>query len=238
MKRCNGVAMLELRIQGHTLCPTLIRDEENTILVDAGMPGQLDQIRVAMEELGVPFANLKAIIITHQDLDHIAGIPDIRNNLTHDIDIYAHELDKPYIEGTFPLLKGDRTKIGEEAWNRMPAALQFLYTHTPTSPVTHTLEDNQELPYCGGIRIITTPGHTDGHICLYLKQNKTLIAGDAMVCVNGQLQGPMPPATLNMNVAMESLKKLRDFDIEKVICYHGGLCSTNVKEQIEELTRE
>ncbi|KJR44677.1 hypothetical protein UF75_4944 [Desulfosporosinus sp. I2] len=35
--------------------------------------------------------------------------------------------------------------------------------------------------------MIFTPGHTLGYICLYLNQYKTLIAGDALNVVNGQL---------------------------------------------------
>lgn len=40
-----------------------------------------------------------------------------------------------------------------------------------------------------------------------------------------------------MEIAKNSLQKLRNFDIERVIGYHGGLSNTNVKEQIEELSR-
>jgi len=36
-----------------------------------------------------------------------------------------------------------------------------------TVNVDKTLEDGEELPFCGGITVIHTPGHTPGHICLY-----------------------------------------------------------------------
>jgi glyoxylase-like metal-dependent hydrolase (beta-lactamase superfamily II) len=73
MKISNGVAMLELKVQGFVLNPTLIWDDETAVLIDAGMPGQLEQIRAAMSEVGVSFDKLKAVILTHQDLDHIGG---------------------------------------------------------------------------------------------------------------------------------------------------------------------
>jgi glyoxylase-like metal-dependent hydrolase (beta-lactamase superfamily II) len=238
MKICDGVAMLDLEIQGFLLNPTLIWDEETAVLIDTGMPGQVEKIRTAMDEVGVSFDKLKAIILTHQDIDHVGSLPEIRNNSTNDIEVYAHELDKPYIEGTFPLIKGDPNQMSKEAWERMPKPIQLLYANPPKSKVNKTLEDNQELPYCGGIQVIATPGHTDGHISLYLKKSKTLVAGDAMVCANGILRGPMPQATLDMNTAEDSLKKLLDFDIESVICYHGGLCDKDVKGQLKALAKQ
>ncbi|WP_440604062.1 MBL fold metallo-hydrolase [Bacillus sp. GB_SG_008] len=235
MKISNGVSMLELKIQGFVLHPTLMWDEETAVLIDTGMPGQLDQIRTAMNDVGVPFEKLKAVIVTHQDLDHIGSLPEILHAATHQIDVYAHELDKPYIEGIFPLMKTDPERMSKEAWASLPKEMQFLYMNPPKSKVDQTLKDGQELPYCGGIQIIYTPGHTPGHISLYLKKSKTLVAGDAMICVNGSLQGPVEKTTLDMNKALSSLEKYLDLDIESVICYHGGICTNTPKEQIQNL---
>ena len=231
-----GVAMLELKVQNFILNPTLVWDEEMAILIDTGMPGQMEQIRIAMAEVGVAFDKLKTIILTHQDLDHIAGLPDIQNQSTQKIEVLSHNLDKPYIEGELPLIKTNPSRMTKEAWDTVPEQLKPLYENPPKSKINKTLEDGEELPYCGGIRVISTPGHTPGHISLYLKQSKTLVAGDAMVCVNGQLRGPIPQTTLDMKAAMQSLSKFQNFDIQSVICYHGGLCNTNVDEQIRNLT--
>jgi glyoxylase-like metal-dependent hydrolase (beta-lactamase superfamily II) len=93
------------------------------------------------------------------------------------------------------------------------------------------------LPYCGGLQVIFTPGHAPGHICLYLKESKTLIAGDAMICSEGNLRGPVQQTTLDMDEALQSLNKLASFEIEQVICYHGGLYQGNVNERIAEIAR-
>lgn len=235
MEISNEVSMLELKIQGFVLNPTLIWDNETAVLIDTGMPGQLDQIRTAMNDAGVPFEKLKAIIVTHQDLDHIGSLPEILQAATHQIDVYAHELDKPYIEGVFPLMKTNPERMNKEAWESLPKEMQFLYKNPPKSKVDHSLEDGQELPYCGGIQVIHTPGHTPGHVSLYLKKSKTLVAGDAMICLDGSLQGPAQKTTLDMNTALASLEKYLDFDIESVICYHGGICTNAPKEQIQNL---
>jgi len=235
MRIDKGLAMLELEIQGFKLNPTLIWDDDMAVLVDTGMPGQLEQIRLAMSDVGVSFDKLKAVILTHQDLDHIGSLPEILNQSNNNIEVYAHILDKPYIEGTLPLIKTDPNRISREQWASLPEQMQFLYMNPPKSKVSKILEGGEELPYCGGIKVIFTPGHTPGHISLYLKQSKTLIAGDAMVVADGILRKPIPQTTLDMETAIESLQKFLELDIEKVICYHGGLCNIKEIKQIENL---
>ncbi|WP_426980087.1 MBL fold metallo-hydrolase [Bacillus pseudomycoides] len=235
MKIENSLAVLKLKIQGFELNPTLLWDEKEALLVDTGMPGQLEGICDAMIGIGVPFEQLQAVILTHQDIDHIGSLPEIQQKANHSIEVYAHELDKPYIEGQLPLIKGDPNKMSEEKWAALPDVVQALYKNPPTTKVNQTLEDGQRLPFLGGIEVIHTPGHTPGHISLYSEKYKTLIAGDAMVCVEGKLKGPVPHTTPDMETATESLRRFLEFDIERIICYHGGVCDSNVKEQIEQL---
>ncbi|MCU5115060.1 MBL fold metallo-hydrolase [Bacillus wiedmannii] len=197
--------------------PILLWDDEMAVLIDTGFPGQFEDIQIEMEKVGVSFDKLKVVILTHQDIDHIGSLPDLLENGVSDIKVYAHELDKPYIEGEFPLLKDGQVK------------------NPPKGKVSDTVIDGQEIPYCGGILILHTPGHTSGHISLYLKQSKTLIAGDSMYSVNGKLEGIHAPTTLNVKEAQQSLKRYSNLDIESVVCYHGGLSKENIKIQIQNL---
>ncbi|MEN1936291.1 MBL fold metallo-hydrolase [Paenibacillus sp. 102] len=238
MKIEDGLAVLKLKIQEFELNPTLLWDEKEAILIDTGMPGQLEGIRDAMIGIGVPFEQLQAVILTHQDIDHIGSLPEIQQKADHSIEVYAHELDKPYIEGQAHLMKTDPSKMSKDQWEALPEVMQFLYKNPPNAKVNRTLEDGGRLSFFGGIEVIHTPGHTPGHISLYSEKYKTLIAGDAMVCVDGKLRGPVPHTTPDMETATESLRRFLEFDIDRVICYHGGVCDSNVKEQIKRLVEE
>jgi mRNA degradation ribonuclease J1/J2 len=82
-----GLATLALTITSsgatpRVIHPTLLWDDENVILVDTGVPGQLQAIREAMDKLGVPFRRLDKVIITHQDVDHIGSLPEVVKALT------------------------------------------------------------------------------------------------------------------------------------------------------------
>jgi len=39
-------------------------------------------------------------------------------------------------------------------------------------------------------------------------------------------------------LCIKSLKKLTEYDIETVICYHGGLYNRDVNQRISELSKE
>ncbi|WP_258131601.1 MBL fold metallo-hydrolase [Bacillus cereus] len=217
MEIAKGIEMLQLEFQEFVIHPILLWDDEMAVLIDTGFPGQIEDIQVEMEKVGVSFDKLKVVILTHQDIDHIGSLPELLQRCRSNIKVYAHELDKPYIEGELPLLKDGNIE------NR------------PKGKVSDTVIDGQELPYCGGILILHTPGHTPGHISLYLKQSKILVAGDSMYSVNGVLGGIHAPTTLNIMEARQSLKKYLNLHIESVVCYHGGFSKRNINVQLQNL---
>ncbi|MFF2093424.1 MBL fold metallo-hydrolase [Paenibacillus sp. NPDC058174] len=245
MKIANGVEMLEIHVTSPrgpmVLNPTLIYDENSAILVDAGMPGQSQLIVDAMDKAGITPSQLKAIIVTHQDLDHTGGVLEIIHAADKPVPVYAHELDQPYIEGKLPLVKSNPERMAKLLSHlpeeELDKALE-IFRNQPKIPVDQLLEDGQVLPDFGGIQVVFTPGHTPGHISLYLQQSKTLIAADAMVSSEGRLHGPAEQNTPDMGTAIRSLSKFLALDIENVICYHGGLSQDNVREQILRLTQE
>lgn len=247
MNSNSGVIMLELEAEGpgkqSALYPTLLLDGEAAILADTCMPGFLKPISDALQQNGTSLEKLTAIILTHQDLDHVGSLPELLAAVPQSqrIEVLAHPLDSPYIEGKHPLIKttveymSEQLKGLPETFRRQAMAMSEFQ---PRVPVSRTLQDGDILPYCGGIQVVHTPGHTAGHISLYAASSKTLIAGDALVYMNGELRRPFAHNTLDMNTAVRSIKKLMDFEIEQVICFHGGLCRDNIREQLEQIVQQ
>lgn len=245
MKIANGIEMLEIssNIMGNisVINPTLICDKDTVILVDAGYPGELSKIREAIENTGMSFDKINMVILTHHDIDHIGGLPSILKELPVNVKVLAHEEEKPYIDGEkLPLkIAGLEAKLGslpenmKVIYEKLKVAFQNCKIH-----VDETLIHDEELPYCGGIKVIYTPGHTLGHICLYLKQSKTLIAGDVLGVENGNLIKAASSINFDIELSIKSLKKLTEYDIETVICYHGGVYKENVNKRIAELSKE
>ncbi|CAM2904365.1 MBL fold metallo-hydrolase [Paenibacillus sediminis] len=246
MRVTNGVEMLEISSEtmGRVsfIHPTLIWDNEMAILIDTGYSRQLPKFREAFENANVPFGKLSKIIITHQDLDHIGSLSDIVSESSREIEVLANEVEKPYIEGDKRILRLTPEAVAKAEASipsDVPAewrkAFLSVLENPPKGRVDRIITDGEELPYGGGIVVINTPGHTPGHISLYHKPSKTLIAGDAMVVRDNELQGPDPQFALDKELAIESLKKFTQYDIEAVICYHGGLYKGDANRRIAEI---
>jgi glyoxylase-like metal-dependent hydrolase (beta-lactamase superfamily II) len=242
MRLADGVEVLGLLMRGvagqAVIYPTLLWDDDTAVLVDAGFPGMLQQIREAMGSAGLSFDRLDKVIVTHQDIDHIGSLPDIVREASHKVEVLAHEEERPYIEGRKPLIKMNPArvlKMAESLPEEQRRQMEALFANPPKAAVDEAVADGQVLPYCGGITVIFTPGHTPGHICLYLNQSKILVAGDAMVVAEGELRGPNPRSAHDIDTAVKSLQKLMRYNIETVVCYHGGVYKDSANKRIAEL---
>jgi glyoxylase-like metal-dependent hydrolase (beta-lactamase superfamily II) len=244
MKIADKIEILELpmKLMGTegTIYPTVIWDDNKVILVDAGISDSVTEIKDAMDKGGIPFKKIDTIIVTHQDIDHIGGINNIIDEL-NDVKVLAHGEDKPYIQGEKKILRLNNPKIMDRI-NLLPEyERQKVLDMLENAPVKVdvVLADGDELSYCGGIMVIHTPGHTPGHICLYHKESKSLIVGDALNIENDELIVTHKEAMNKeeLEIIKTWLKKIRELDVENVITYHAGLFNNNPNQKIKELIR-
>jgi glyoxylase-like metal-dependent hydrolase (beta-lactamase superfamily II) len=244
MKIGENIEALELRMnltgQSSVIYPALLWSPEGATLVDTGIPGQLDALRGEIEDAGVDFESISRIILTHQDVDHIGGLPEILHARGEEsIEVLAHEEDKPYIEGEKPLIKMNRERMArmmESLPESQRQRLERIFSSPPSGKVDRTLNDGEELPLHGGIKVIHTPGHTPGHLSLFVEKARLLIAGDELRVEEGELVGPSEWATPDMERANTSLGKLLDYRIDYVLCYHGGPYGPDASEKIAQLS--
>jgi glyoxylase-like metal-dependent hydrolase (beta-lactamase superfamily II) len=108
---------LDVAILGHAqrLYPVLVWDSDSAVLVDTGYPGKEDALLALAKEALGDLDRIAAIVVTHQDIDHIGGGEGILARLGRPIPVYAHELDAPYIRGEKLLLKLASMRRREDA---------------------------------------------------------------------------------------------------------------------------
>ncbi|GAA0720595.1 MBL fold metallo-hydrolase [Clostridium malenominatum] len=218
--------------------PVILKDEDDMILIDCGYPQFLPLIKMAAEARGLNLDKLTKIIITHHDFDHMGALAEFKSTYPN-VSIISSYDDEKYISGKEKSL---RLQQAEALYDSLPEEQKadaenfhnLLKSIIPVS-VGFCVKDGDVFPWCGGTEIISTPGHMPGHISLYLKESKTLIAGDALVVENGKLCIANPNYTLDMAKAKMSIKKLLDYDIEKIICYHGGVYTENIKASLQKI---
>ena len=240
MKLNDNIYLLELESMGFSnqpIYPVVLTNENDMILVDTGYPGQIDKIKESFKDNNLDFNKLKSIILTHQDIDHVGCVMDIVKEIPN-IKIYSYEVEKDYITG---IKTPTKIESLEKVIDTLPEKTKFMYNtmkrffDNNKINIDKTLKDKDIISEFDNVSVIYTPGHTPGHMCLYIKDINTLIAGDCLINNNNTLSTVNPSINYDNNLYIESLKKLSNYDIEKVICYHGGLCDTNVNEQIKSL---
>ncbi|MES5919554.1 MBL fold metallo-hydrolase [Bacillus cereus group sp. RP37] len=217
---------IEFEFNGQKQCiyPSLIIVHNELTLVDTGYTSFLPLIENVILKHGYEMKNLKNIIITHYDDDHIGALYDFKVKYPH-INIIASEIESNYINGD---LKSERLVQAEEMLERMPNEekefgkwfIQQLKNIRHIS-VDEKVHDGQMI-LNDECQIVATPGHTSGHISLYFPNLNCVITGDAAVQDNNELVIANPNFCLDIEKAEESLKRIKNLKAASYYCYHGG----------------
>ncbi len=228
---------MRLGARESTIYPVLLWDKtDGATLIDTGVPGSDAAIGEHLARLGLGWKDIRRIIITHLDIDHIGGASAVVK--ASNAEVLAHADDIPYIQGDRRLLKADPARI-EERLQGVPEEqkerVRRFFANPPSVHVDRALADREKLPYGGGMVVIHTPGHTPGHISIFLTADRLLISGDALRAEDGVLQGPSPSATEDLSLATASLRKLLEYPVDRVLCYHGGVTKPGALERLREL---
>ena len=206
--------------------PAVLCDGETCVLADCGYVGSLPEIEKALRNNGLTPEAITHIILTHHDHDHVGAAAAFKRKYPNVLILTSAE-EAPYISGT---KKSLRLEQAEQLQQDLPedrqafgtAFCNLLRSVEPVE-VDQVLREDELLPFCGGIQVLAAPGHTPGHISLYLKEFDTILSGDVMALEQGQPVLPNPQFTLDIDKAKDSMRRLLSHPAQSVICYHGGL---------------
>jgi glyoxylase-like metal-dependent hydrolase (beta-lactamase superfamily II) len=209
----------------------LIEGDKGYLLVDSGWntDKSFATLHNYLVKIGAGFGEIKQIVITHVHPDHygMAGRVKKLSGAT----IAMHHLEKGFIEPRYVsfeelLQQTDRLLIANgvprDYADKLRGATVGLENYiVPTLPDI-TLHDGETISTGKfTFRVIWTPGHSSGHICLYEPEHKILLSGDHI------LPKITPNISLNpqsienpLGRYLKSLQEIRQLDIELTLPGH------------------
>ena len=197
------------------------------VLVDTGLSNSGEFIVKTAEEHFGKHTRPMAIILTHGHFDHVGSAVELA--VKWNVPVYAHKLELPYITGRKDYPVADPT-VDEG----IVAKLSPAFPHQSIDLGHHAVElpKDGSVPGMPGWKWIHTPGHTDGHICLFREKDSILIAADALSTIKQeslisvlfqreQISGPPKYLTTDWKAAEESVRKIHDLNPSLIIPSHG-----------------
>lgn len=229
----------------HHVNSYLIKADNGHVLVDCGWdtPDVLQALEEALREAGVGLSDVRTLVATHYHQDHY-GLAGTLLRLGK-MRLLMHRLDWVYLDTHFADLAAYREDslswLERNGFARRPIsdedrwAWESLQRFTLVAP-DETVEDGQVIAVGRHtLRVVWTPGHTPGHICLFDADRRLLIAGDHV----------LDPITPNVSFWRDdhgnplgdflgSLRKVAALEADLVLPAHGEPF-TGLQRRVREL---
>ncbi|MCX4907445.1 MBL fold metallo-hydrolase [Streptomyces sp. NBC_00878] len=180
------------RLGDHGVNFYLIEDPDGLVLVDAGTPAHLKQLRTLLTGLGRSLADVRAVLLTHGHPDH--------TGLAHSLqeagaDLWIHERDAAILRdgprSAMRHAKPERSMLPYLL--RRPSALALplglARSGAFTAPAVRGARvfgaDQVLKDVPGAPRAVVLPGHTPGSAAYAFPDRGLLFTGDALVTADG-----------------------------------------------------
>jgi len=205
----------------------LLKGEGTNTLIDAGHPSNSADLIKTLRAMGCQPEELTQIIYTHSHVDHFGGGVKLTRSVgtTHII----HQDAMPDLRDYGSFLE----KVRENISNRAEPFFAFYHDGGPMftrkeldtycskyfpnvtgAPKLSPVEAGENIK-AGALtlKVISTPGHSPYHVCLYDERRRILFSGDIVVGRSTSIQ--------DVNAYMRTLQKLRVLKPALLLPGHG-----------------
>jgi len=221
---------------------TLVTDANGVVLIDAGFPGQREEVLGSVRQLGFDVDDIHAILLTHAHVDHLGTA--IWFAKTHGTPVFCHATEVGHAHRDY-LEQVSTLDLAAKAW--LPRYLKWslsiarvgALTHDGI-PSAHALTDEVAAALPGTPTAFPSPGHTGGH-CSFVVDG-VLVSGDALVTAHpvSTRRGPqLLPGLFNhdQDACVRSLSALAELGTDVLLPGHGPVWRGPVRDAAEQAAR-
>ena len=193
----------------------LIVDPDGLTLIDTGLAGNANKICKYVTGLGRKLSDVKRIVITHADGDHVGSLAALKT-LTG-ARVYASSAEVEAISAG----RSSRDLRADNVLLKLVFAITVYFFKAQPAQVDELVTEGQVLPVLGGLRVVETFGHTPGHISLFAPSSGILFVGDSLVSGKNGLRGSRGANTWDQDKANTSVRKQAALGAKVVCSGHG-----------------
>lgn len=180
--------------------------ERELTLIDTGLRGSRRRFERYLRSIGRSPAELRRLIVTHAHPDHIGAARELTAD--NGAEVLVHPADLAALTVTL-----------REAWDDRDRGKLLAYFTTGPHAAT-PLHDGDELPVLGGLRVVHTPGHTPGSVCLYAPRHRLLFTGDMLQVIRGRVTFASRLFSADLAQARRSVARLAELDVGIIAFAH------------------
>jgi len=210
------------RIGNDIVAAYLVDAADGVTIIDAGLAGQWRELIAELASMGRSLADVKGVILTHGDSDHVGFAERLRRD--HGVPVYIHPADADRAKGGAKPATGPQ-KMGLALLGFLGYSARKGGLRTTWLTEVRTVTDGEILDLPGSPRIIGLPGHSAGSIAIHVPVADAVFVGDGLTTrhvLTGR-KGPQPaPFTDEPELAIASLDALIATGAKWVLPGHGA----------------
>ena len=196
--------------------PYILADADGLTIIDTGLPRSERKIIAYIASLGKSARDVKRIILTHSDLDHVGSLAALQKSTG--ARTYASRIEAGAIAAGKPSRQINPAGFSVR---RLIFSLVRPFMKVTPCQVDEIVTDGQILPALGGLRVVETAGHTPGHISLFAPAAGVLFCGDSMVTDENGIHGSRSGLTWDDAKAREAERRQAALGAKIVCSGHG-----------------